>query len=253
MCEQKGGITYVINKKSPAIFIDEQGNERNFSSLRLLTIPCDAEEEDFLDNTFTHLYQTVWYACGEDYKLTVEYILSTAFTPAAANPSNPSQLSRGWFRIVDPVSGSTIYSNNSVTPLSITPIGTDPLNSDKQLYRISYTVTGLTETIMTTSGVFQNRPIIYSTCPDVITTPSNWEGALPGPVVDACSKVGRISIVPAGGKMVYFGGGVRRTDQHYRQLLSRRLSRWPATWARYWMEKTGRPSFWPLADAPAGI
>lgn len=207
MRKQKGGFTYVVNKKSPVVYLDQQGNERKFDAGRLMDIPCDQEEDDFLNNEFTHLYQSIWYVCGQDFKVVVEYELSTAFTPVLTNPANPSQVSRGRFRIIDPNTNATLYTNSNVTPVTITHVGPDPNNADKQLYRISYTVTGLTEAQMTTGGSFENRPIIYSDCPDVITTAGSWLGAIAGAPVDACSKVDRISMVPGGGNRVVFVGG----------------------------------------------
>ena len=207
--KQQGGITYLVNKKSPAIYIDAEGNEVDYSAgklSKLMDIPCDAEEDDFLDNVFDYKTQTVWYVCGQDLRLTVEYELSTAFTPALVNPANASQVSRGRYRVRD-IGGTTIYSNSSITPITITYKGPDAGYPDKSVYKISYTITGLDPTIMTAPIIMENRPIIYTDCPEVITTPGSWEGITTGSVTDACSKIDLISAVTAGGaNMVYFGG-----------------------------------------------
>ena len=55
-------VTYLLDKKIAAIFVDENGNERKLISSKLLAT-CDAEDEDFVNNEFYMQAQQVGYAC----------------------------------------------------------------------------------------------------------------------------------------------------------------------------------------------
>ncbi|HVY76012.1 MAG TPA: hypothetical protein VG890_14355 [Puia sp.] len=216
--EEGSSVTYIINQKVPAVFIDSNGDEltvhkRNGTTVLsqdktgVNTVPCDEEDDDFLDNTFTFMGTTVGYSCTAGYTMQVHYQLTTAFTPVTANPSNPSQLSRGRIRFLDPVTSAVVYTDNSITPITINLVGNDPLNSNKQIYDIMYTV-AVSGSYMDPRQLDQHRPIIYTTCDQVITTPGAWQNGSPSDVQSPCGKIDNIHITPGspGSKLVYFGG-----------------------------------------------
>lgn len=207
---KKSEVTYFINKKESAILVNQQ--EELISApnkFQLSSVPCDSEEDDFLDNEFIYQYQTIGYVCGGDYSMTVTFELSTSFTPQISNPLNPTQLSRGRFRLKD-INGNVVYTDNNVTPITISPKGADPYNSNKQLYQITYTVTGIPANLMSTRGADEHRPIIYTDCSQTLTTPSQWISGLPGGSINACEKVDHPLIVSSGSPNEVFVGGCDR-------------------------------------------
>ncbi len=204
--------TYRVNKKSSAIVVDEYDKEINSLSGKFaaLSAVCDMEDDDFVNNSFTLETQKIGFDCSVGYSVEVTYLLSTGFIPASINPGNPAQLSRGRFRLKN-ASGSVIYTNGSITPVTITPIGPDPANADKTLYRIVYKASGIASNLIETSVIGEHRPVIYTDCGEVITTPSDWQavslsgssGSAPG----VCDKIDLVHIDPDGsGNLVYFGG-----------------------------------------------
>jgi len=198
--------TYIVNKKIPAIFIDENGNEKHFTKNSRALATCDQDADDFVDNTFYMQAQQIGYSCGVGYTVQINYIIITAFTPVLANPSNPSQLSRGRFRLKNSA-GTVIWTNSAVTPVYISYVGPDIFDASKSVYQVSYVVTDVPDVFMEGSASNENRPIIYSSCSDVITTPADWQAGVFYGSPSACAKIDNIHITPSGsGGLVYFGG-----------------------------------------------
>jgi hypothetical protein len=218
--EEGHQISVPLNIKSNATFLDNKENERpaNFwknlqlNSNRELTGPCDATDDDFLENIFTlNGFLVYFYGYQQGgFKVEATYTLSTAFTVASANPNNLSQLTRGRIRLRDRVSGTILYNYTSLS-LTYSVIGPDPLDANKTLYKLKFETPIINDPNVNVLDVyFDARPIVYTDCEEVIITPSDWQST-PWDVFAAqvCSRVDNISINPAGSSSpgyVYFFG-----------------------------------------------
>lgn len=219
--EAPKSFTKEFNLKSKAVFLDKNEQERSVpfwgtAGSRLTTIPCDQTDENFVDNNFILSTITLNYnPCNSSngFTISVKYFLSTAFTPVLANPASPTQTTRGRVRIRRRSDNVIVYTNSNVamTSSDIAYYGPDGSNPNKQLYTITYTTPTITG-INVNDVYFDNRPIVYSDCEEVIITPYAWD-ATPWSVADVCTRVDPVQISANGsGSIVYLSGCDSRTQ-----------------------------------------
>lgn len=202
-----------MNLKTKGIFLDQNGNEKTFpkgANGRTLSMPCDATDPDFEDNTFNlQSIDVNFQGCNNSFTVTAHYQLSTGFNVVSANPLNSTQLTRGRMRIRQGTS-NILYTDNNIAIASsdIVLLGSDPSNPNKKLYSITYTSQPITNTSWLQNTIyFEERPIIYTDCSDAIITPATWQ-AIPWSFgLNVCNRIDPIQIMPNGsGSIIYFNG-----------------------------------------------
>jgi hypothetical protein len=208
-----------VNKKSPGIFLDQNGEERpaNYfknlfaSGNRTLTIPCDPFEDDFEDNIFSFNYVEVqFYGYNTaGFKVYSEFILSTGFNILANQPGDPTKLTSGRVRVRD-IATNTILHTFTDIPMTYINEGPDPSNGQKTLYKLKFTTPLINDPNVNIMNVyFEVRPIVYTDCDEVIITTNTWQSQPIGLIGAAiCSRVDNIGIQPAGSGVVYISGCV---------------------------------------------
>ena len=124
-----------LNIKGNSKFADKEGNILLPGSINSYTYQCD--DMDYPPYTEL-LSMTREYDCTAGYRFTVKWKISAPLPMYSVNP-NTSALSRGRFRIRN-TSGTSIYYESTITPVSFTDLGDDPATSNtNRMYSIEYT------------------------------------------------------------------------------------------------------------------
>lgn len=263
-------ITLPINKKTKGFVVDANGNvvapksqtsSRTFTNQEYCDDPGSAEPDDVelvsIESRFI---------CGSGYLLTVNWQVSTVFTLVNANPNNGSQLSKGRIRLKDG-SGTTIYQNLPLTPITITSLGTDPNNSEKTIYNISFTTPYLSQSLINQTAYLDNSYFIYSDCSDTYAVSTGYISSYSfdiSVINDPCQRIDKAQITPdntvnppyegyvAGSDVLgnCNGGGYTHNDGSYIQYRLHGTSSWgslplrePGTGA---LRPSGKVYYWEI-------
>lgn len=207
LIKQQGHSIYMpVNKHVPAILMDKNGNviERNNIARRLTpddicADPASAEVDALLmgvNNQITDCSNIV-------HTLTVNWLITSSFDLATANPNSPYQASRGRIRIKN--GSTTTYSdlNIGITSENIKYLRNDPDDPSLKVYQVTYVKTGIPHTYLS-FGNFTAVEVslsIYSDCGDpydsyLMLTP--YTAAFAGQVgLDPCLRNDEVYISPS--------------------------------------------------------
>lgn len=139
------------------------------------------------------------FICGSGYLLTINWEVSTVFDLVNANPNNGSQLSRGRIRLKNS-GGTTVFQDLNITPVSITSLGTDPNNSAKTIYSISFTTPYISQSLMNQAATLDNSYFIYSDCDDTYAISTSYISVYStniSDITDPCQRLDNAYIVPS--------------------------------------------------------
>lgn len=195
-------ITLPVNKKAKGFVVDANGNvivsklqkySRTLTNQEYCDDPSSAEPDDVdlvsIESRFI---------CGSGYLLTINWKISTVFTFVNTNPNNSSQLSKGRLRLKNG-SGTTIYQNLSITPIAITSLGTDPNNSEKTIYNVSFTTPYLSQSLINQTAYLDNSYFIYSDCSDTYAVSTGYISSYSfdvSDISDPCQRIDNAQITP---------------------------------------------------------
>lgn len=199
------GYTIYMNVPTKGYASDNEGNPivkanqiAPGNSQRTLTDPsvC-ADPASYVDNAAITSVQVV-YVCGSGYKFTIKWRISTYFTLVTTNPINSTQLSRGRIQLKNN-SGVNVYQNLTITPVTLTNVGTDPTDPSATLYDFSYTTPFISSTVMNQTVTINNAYYIFTDCGsnDARSTAFTPVNALATTqVTTPCARVDDVQIIP---------------------------------------------------------
>lgn len=187
--------THVMNEKLETYRVDENGN-RVTSSFR--TNSTGAGCYPAIEPSVTW---NSWAAtnpqCSPNnyYQIYSSFTISSQNAIVAANPNNANQKTRGRVIVTNTSTGASVYTNNSVLPLSITDLGVDPNDPTRHLYSITWTAQSVPSTVFSGSNTIRVGLYYFTECEEesqwpyqVIANLSNLGG------LTACNVVSYVTI-----------------------------------------------------------
>lgn len=199
---QDGQITIPINETIKGFVTDQNGNPIDVSkSNHRSTDPNLCDDPSNINVTATLVSLSKSFTCNVGYKVNAVWELSTNVDMLlATNPLNSSQLSKGRLQLKNS-SGTVIYSQLSITPVSITDLGADPNVSGNKIFRVTYSSANISTSTMNSAYTMANSCFIYTDCTSTgyalnIPYLSNnvfYVGNIYG---DPCTRIDKAYIVP---------------------------------------------------------
>lgn len=210
-------VVYPVNKIAGRLDYDANGNEviiagRNLQNARVLCTGYDcATAESFgltrgdIEEVYTLSSAEIYAGCGTQNgtKVTVTWNLSVPYIVLNANPANATQLSKGRMRFLSS-SGTLLYNNINITPVSITSLGTDPSCSNNSLFRVTYSLSNVMDSYLGNGNKLECSLFMYTNCtglaPSYVT---QWTQAVVFPATGTyaapCSRIDKLWINPSTG------------------------------------------------------
>ncbi|HUC79488.1 MAG TPA: hypothetical protein VMR70_01175 [Flavisolibacter sp.] len=157
--------THVVNQKLVTNYVDE--NDKIVTNVQRLnrTSSCEA----LIDPEAT---LSSWAATDPQCSPAGTYQIYAVFTISSQNeivdenPNNTSQKTRGRVVITNASTGSAVFTDQNVLPVSITNMGADPNRAGHTLYQVTWTAQNLPSSVFDYNNKIDLGIYYYSDCED---------------------------------------------------------------------------------------
>lgn len=190
---QLKNVQYNLNIKGTSYYADKEGNKIDPATINSYVYQC--EEIDYAPTSTLETVTREW-SCSQGYRFKVKWKISASLPILATNPFTGAA-TRGRLRIKN-TSGSTLFYQSSVTPVTVTILGDDPNTGNiNRLYALEYYTDWVPFSVFTMETAALEHQIFAQT--DCIYVPQILNLAYSPPlesVLNPCNRIEEIGINP---------------------------------------------------------
>lgn len=190
---QLKNVKYNLNIKGTSYYADKEGNKIDPATINSYVYQC--EEIDYAPTSTLETVTREW-SCSQGYRFKVKWKISASLPILATNPFTGAA-TRGRLRIKN-TSGSTLFYQSSVTPVTVTILGDDPNTGNiNRLYALEYYTDWVPFSVFTMETAALEHQIFAQT--DCIYVPQILNLAYSPPlesVLNPCNRIEEIGINP---------------------------------------------------------
>lgn len=190
---QLKNVKYNLNIKGASYYADKEGNKIDPATINSYVYQC--EEIDYAPTSTLETVTREW-SCSQGYRFKVKWKISASLPILATNPFTGAAT---WRRLrIKNTSGSTLFYQSSVTPVTVTILGDDPNTGNiNRLYALEYYTDWVPFSVFTMETAALEHQIFAQT--DCIYVPQILNLAYSPPlesVLNPCNRIEEIGINP---------------------------------------------------------